>query len=36
MKKSFTKTAKPVLVIVCALLAAAGCQKNPFPKPKEI
>jgi uncharacterized protein (TIGR03118 family) len=34
MKKSFFRTAKPGWVIVCLLLAAAGCQKNPFPKPK--
>jgi uncharacterized protein (TIGR03118 family) len=32
MKKSFFKTAKPGWVIVC-VLCAAGCQKNPFPKP---
>ena len=34
MKKSFFTTAKPGWVIVCLLLAAAGCQKNPLPKLK--
>jgi uncharacterized protein (TIGR03118 family) len=36
MKKNFIKTTKPGWVIVCLLLAAVGCQKNPFPKPHEL
>jgi len=36
MKASFIKTTKTGLVITCVLLAAAGCKKNPFPKPHEL
>jgi len=36
MKTSFLRAAKPGWVIVCLLLAAAGCQKNPFPKPGQL
>ena len=36
MKTNFSRTVKPGWVIVCLLCAAAGCQKNPFPKPHEL